>query len=48
LLSFSLQYFTLSDRLGNSYRQPAPELDPMHEINKRKEKELLEQKLKAE
>ena len=30
----SLQYFTLADRLGHSYRQPASELDPMLEIKK--------------
>ncbi|KAL7416525.1 hypothetical protein BDY24DRAFT_337081 [Mrakia frigida] len=30
------QYFTFSDRLGNSYRQPDPELDPIHAVNKLK------------
>ena len=28
------QYFTLADRLGHSYRQPASELDPMLDIKK--------------
>ena len=27
-----LQYFTWADRMDNSYRQPASELDPMLEI----------------
>lgn len=26
------QYFTWADRMGNSYRQPASELDPIHEV----------------
>ena len=26
------QYFTLADRMGGSYRQPAKELDPMLDI----------------
>ena len=34
LISDLLQYFTLADRLGNSYRQPASELDPMRDIKK--------------
>lgn len=27
------QYFTWADRMGNSYRQPTSDLDPMHEVN---------------
>ena len=26
------QYFTWADRMGQSYRQPESELDPMHEV----------------
>ncbi|KAI0087308.1 hypothetical protein BDY19DRAFT_1058158 [Irpex rosettiformis] len=36
------QYFTLADRWGNSYRQPASELDPMIEVNKKEEKKRKE------
>ena len=34
LLSFfpHAQYFTWADRMGNSYRQPKSELDPMLEV----------------
>ncbi|KAI0767921.1 fatty acid hydroxylase [Irpex lacteus] len=32
------QYFTLADRLGNSYRQPASELDPMIEVRAAQER----------
>ncbi|PSR88997.1 hypothetical protein PHLCEN_2v4959 [Hermanssonia centrifuga] len=28
-------YFTMADRLGGSYRQPASELDPLLEVKKR-------------
>ena len=27
-----LQYFTWADRMGNSYRQPASDLDPLLEV----------------
>ena len=37
-----LQYFTWADRMGNSYRQPARELDPLLEV-----KALEAQKQKA-
>ena len=36
------QYFTWADRMGNSYRQPARELDPLLEV-----KALEAQKQKA-
>ena len=31
---YLIQYFTLADRLGHSYRQPASELDPMLDVKK--------------
>jgi Delta7-sterol 5-desaturase len=43
------QYFTWADRWGGSYRQPAPELDPLLELSATKEaKEKKEARGKTE
>jgi lathosterol oxidase len=34
VLSRSVQYFTWADRVGNSYRKPEPELDPLLEVKR--------------